>query len=195
MSKRRISRLLGLYGYPGCGKDTIADVLTENGWARVAFADPLKEILLATDPWVDVMEGNEMFIYRLSELVEMYGSLEEVKRNCPEVRRLLRKLGSEGGRTALGENIWCDAAEDRIKDLWADGYDVVVPDVRFPNEAALISRLGGVLGAVVREGLERDNGHVSESHYGSFQQDMVFHNCGTLEEFQQRILSWCQQIG
>jgi len=36
--------LLGLTGFAKAGKDTFADALVQDGWTRVAFADPLKAI-------------------------------------------------------------------------------------------------------------------------------------------------------
>ena len=42
---------VALMGRAGAGKDTVASILTEHrGYARVAFADPLKEMALAVDP-------------------------------------------------------------------------------------------------------------------------------------------------
>ena len=38
--------LVGLVGYPGAGKDTLADGLETLGWSRSAFADPMKQFLL-----------------------------------------------------------------------------------------------------------------------------------------------------
>jgi len=185
-------RLLGLYGYPGSGKDAAAKVLVREGWRRVAFADPMKEMLIAIDPWIDVYREDMVYAYRLSTLIEKHGSLESVKRGYREVRRLLRKLGTEAGRDILGQNIWVDAADDRIKEAWSEGVDVVVTDVRFPNEAKLIKTLGGYLAEVARPG-HQDNGHVSESHYASFPRDVLFYNGGTKREFCEQILTWCQK--
>jgi len=185
-------RLLGLYGYPGSGKDAAAEVLVDDGWHRVAFADPMKEMLIAIDPWIDVYREEMVYAYRLSTLIKKHGSLEAVKRGYREVRRLLQKLGTEAGRGVLGPDIWVDAADDRIKDAWAAGMDVVVTDVRFPNEAKFIKSLGGYLAEVSRPG-HQDNGHVSESHYAEFPRDFLFYNGGTKDEFRRQILTWCQK--
>ncbi len=45
-------KIIGFCGYPGSGKDEAAKFLTARGWQRVAFADPLRAMALAIDPYV-----------------------------------------------------------------------------------------------------------------------------------------------
>ena len=63
-------RWVTLSGPAQSGKDTLALVLVEDhGWTRVAFADPLKEMALAIDPWIDI--NWDMEVARLSVLVDL----------------------------------------------------------------------------------------------------------------------------
>ncbi|TFH49103.1 MAG: hypothetical protein E4H01_04970 [Lysobacterales bacterium] len=63
----------------------------------------------------------------------------------PHVRDLLQQEGTERGRNVYGENIWCDTAAmwiTLLHEVWgADRF--VIPDIRFPNEVAMVQRLGG----------------------------------------------------
>lgn len=63
----------------------------------------------------------------------------------PKVRKLLQEEGTERGRNLYGENIWINTTEQWFKTIqehW--GVDkFIIPDVRFPNEAEAIQRMGG----------------------------------------------------
>ena len=63
----------------------------------------------------------------------------------PHVRKLLQQEGTELGRNVYGENIWCDTTAAWITlmaRMWSV-ENIVIPDVRFPNEVAMVHRLGG----------------------------------------------------
>jgi len=149
--------LIGMSGRKRSGKDTFAArLVAEHGFTRVAFADPMREMALALDPYVD-LQG-----FRLSELIDAYG-WELAKEQFPEVRRTLQRLGTEAGRDVLGESLWVDAAMRKVDALRAAGTPVVVTDVRFPNEAEAIDGAGGYLLRVERPGLPEGDLHESET--------------------------------
>src|SRR4051794_16838163 len=83
--------LVGLTGYARSGKDTAAQVLINKGFNRVAFADPMKNMLYALNPIV--VECSEL---RLREIVDRDG-WEGAKR-LSEVRELLQRVGTDAGR-------------------------------------------------------------------------------------------------
>jgi hypothetical protein len=168
--------LIGLTGYAQHGKDTAAQVLVEEyGYARVAFADPLKDLAVAVNPLVSLSAHDPSVMARLRDLVVPSGlhtgaSWETAKKN-PEVRRLLQELGT-GARAILGDDIWVRTAERRI--LEAAPRPVVVSDVRFPNEADFITRHSGEVWRIVRlnaDASNYDNGlgisHPSEAGVGA----------------------------
>lgn len=180
--------IVGITGRAQHGKDTAANVLIEEfGFTRYGLADPLKEIALAIDPIID----SEL---RLGKVVALGGW--EAAKKYPEVRRFLQALGTEGIREHLDEDAWVRhlerrLAEDRPK-------RVVVPDVRFPNEARWvrvphllddcrgyawrISRLGS-------DGMLWDNGlgdHPSETHVPFLDVDTDV-RAVTVDELQQKI--------
>ena len=82
--------LFGLTGPPGCGKDAAADHLAEaHGFARVAFADPIRQAALILDPYIPGAG-------RLSDVVHQYG-WTTAKTRWPEVRRILQLSGTNQG--------------------------------------------------------------------------------------------------
>lgn len=171
-------KIVGFCGYPGSGKDEAAKILIAHGWQRLAFADPLRAMLLALDPLV--FTAGDKGIQRLSVLVENKGWIEAKK--LPEVRCLLQRMGTEAGRNVLGENIWVDTAQRSIE----IGKRVIFTDVRFPNEAEMIHSRGGKLYWVGRPGVDRVNVHSSENY--SFEIDGRILNDGTIEDLHNKVL-------
>lgn len=140
------------------GKDTAARVLLEElGFQRIAFAAPIKKALLALDPVIPSPEQGEYM--RLSEYCQSR-EWSEVK-EYPEVRRLMQILGTEVGRNLFDPDLWVKLAKRQLESTLSVG-DVVVTDVRFPNEARLVRGYGGILVRVERPGFGPVNEHVSD---------------------------------
>src|SRR5712664_4078359 len=81
---------IALLGLARSGKDTLAQRLVrEHHYTRLAFADPLKVMLLDIDPLIPTSLGIHV---RLSRLITDAG-WEYAKDHYPEVRRLLQQVG------------------------------------------------------------------------------------------------------
>ena len=174
--------LIGLTGKAGSGKDTVASFLVEqHDFMPVAFADPLKKGLMA--------------MFNLGP--EYFSDSKLKEEDIPELdvspRILMQTLGTEWARNLLDENIWVDIARRKIKAF--DSYSVVVTDVRFENEAALIKELGGVILQVQREGLDGVGiqGHSSEVGRG-VDADFVIVNDGTFEQLKEKVLCAIDEV-
>lgn len=176
----------------GCGKDTVADVLVaEHGFKRIAFADPLRAMVMILNPWID---RSPLDPIRLQRLVRRVG-WDVAKRDYPEVRRLLQVFGTEVIRDFVGTNFWVDYA---LKKMAAESGDWVVTDCRFPNEADAIINLcnQGCVIRVVRPGLEPlPGGHASEAGIPDELVTGVFHNDGTLEDLAANVANLCDWLG
>ena len=182
--------LIGLIGRARSGKDTAAAALIEErGATRLAFADPLREIALAVNPMIGTpaLPGDLAPLrgVRLSTAIEALG-WERAKDMIPEVRRFLQRLGTEGGRAVLGENVWVDAAFAKVADV--DG-PVVFTDVRFPNEADAIREAGGLLVRVIRPGTAPVAAHTSETALDGYDVDEEIWNTGTVTALRERIIA------
>lgn len=183
--------LIGLMGRKGAGKDTAAEVLLEQDFRRVAFADPLKEALLEVDPLIPAnLRGAPPL--RLSDLVRCYG-WDTSKNAYPEVRRLLQTYGV-AIRDVVDSEAWVRIAEQKIADAHADGVSVVVTDVRFPNEAHLIRRLTGDLVRIDRPTVAADDEHVSETALDAYSPDYTVRNDGTVSDLRYAMLGVAAEV-
>jgi len=200
--------LIGLIGRKRSGKDTFAATLVDElGYARVAFADPLRELALAIDPLVGPapVPGDGVPRYRrLSEVVEAIG-WEAAKDCVPEVRATaLQALGQ--ALRGVDEGFWVAQTMETVDDLRRPvlsrspivvdalaragivlpeprpGLPVVVTDVRMPNEADAIRAAGGRLIRIIRPGFETADEHVTETALDGYPEDDLVLNDEGLEE-------------
>ncbi|MFI6275971.1 hypothetical protein [Streptomyces sp. NPDC050988] len=176
--------MIGLAGAARSGKDTAAQALLDAGWTRRAFADKVRDMLYALDPIMVEKEYRDG-ITSLRYEIDNYG-WEITKELYPEVRGYFQRLGTEGGRGVLGEDVWIDALF-RDFQLWGA---TVITDVRFPNEADAIRSHGGLVVAIQRPGQERirEAGHVSENALAGYLFDDVILNDGTIEQLHDRVM-------
>lgn len=146
-----LPRVIGLGGFARSGKDAVADSLARFGYRRVAFADPLYEIVHDLDVIVRV-NWSAGWRYRfqpyrpLNTLVAEHG-WHWVKVHAPQGRALLNALGA--GVRRHDEDFWVRAAMG----LTAGEGRVVVTDCRFPKEADAVRQVGGVFVRVTRPGV------------------------------------------
>jgi len=172
-----------LSGYARSGKDTVAELLCLNyGYKRVSFADPMRQALYVLSPKIDN-------IVRLSEYVDDYGW--DVAKQNQEVRRLLQVFGTEVGRKMFGLDFWINIA---LKDLSGD-TQVVISDVRFPNEADAIAKLGGSMWRINRKNHSAVNGHASEHAMDNYMFNHVIYNDGTLDDLSDEVFMLAKHLG
>ena len=170
-------------GYARSGKDTVAELLCLNyGYKRVSFADPMRQALYVLSPKIDN-------IVRLSEYVDDYGW--DVAKQNQEVRRLLQVFGTEVGRKMFGLDFWINIA---LKDLSGD-TQVVISDVRFPNEADAIAKLGGSMWRINRKNHSAVNGHASEHAMDNYMFNHVIYNDGTLDDLSDEVFMLAKHLG
>lgn len=168
--------IIGLSGYAQTGKDTVAQhLVNEYGFTRIAFADPIREALLALDPMVPdypALQG-----IRLSWIVEKAG-WESVKQDSPEVRRMLQRMGTEVARNQWGSEFWVDLAMKKASEFG----NVVITDVRFPNEYNAIKYRNGHVWRVSKLDHKPANDHPSEIALDDYDFDWRIPNYGTIED-------------
>lgn len=134
--------LIGITGKKQHGKSTVANMIaSEYGFHVVSFAEPIKHMLCGLFGW-DYDQCQE-------------GAFKETPRDdCygRTPRDLMLSLGTAWGREMVNENIWTDAALRSIDSREKQGNSVVVPDVRFNNEAEAIKSRNGFIISVERTG-------------------------------------------
>jgi hypothetical protein len=173
--------LVGLTGKKRAGKDTVAARLVErHGFARVAFADPLKEAALGLDPLIRI-EGDEVGplrlagfpgvipgeLLRLSHVIGRVGW--ETAKEVREVRRTLQEYGA--AIRALSPTFWVDMALAKADALLDAGTSVVITDVRYPNELDALAAHAGFHVHVDRPGVDTSDPHPSEVSLEPFYDD------------------------
>ena len=174
--------LIGFTGPPQSGKDTACvHLVTDHDYEKFSFADPIREALLALDPWADSF-------LRVSEIVNRWG-WDVAKTRWPEIRRLLQQLGCESGRTIHGENVWVDLTMAKITSKLKEGKNVCVADVRFKNEVMAINRWGGIIVKVRRDVQTNPEilQHRSEVESKEIIPDISIHNHTDIADFQRRL--------
>ncbi len=151
-------KLVGLVGRAGAGKTTVASHLVESfGFVRTAFGDPLKQMLITAG---------------LCTREECY--LEKT----PRSRELLQKIGTEIFRKQVDPKFWVRKTAENVQRLFKTGRRVVIDDIRFPEEAAVIRAFmrDSVLIKLEREGhVDATAGatHESESLVDTIEADHV----------------------
>lgn len=179
--------LIAFGHYAQVGKDTAARVLTDTGvWERFAFADKVRETLLAINPLFDTIPtiANLQPTNRLSHIVETKG-WEKAKENL-EVRRLLQEFATN--LRAVDEDMWLRPAEVKLEELRSRGMGMVITDLRFPNEAAWVAGQGGLLVKITRPGYGPSRDHESETALNDWHFDYTLDNCGTVKGLWEQVL-------
>lgn len=177
--KRR--RLIALTGPARSGKDTVAQFLAaDHGFHIVSFAEPLYAA-------VSAITG-----YSVAHLQNRDNKEQPIRWLSDDAspRKLLQTLGTEWGRDLIDENIWVRIAMRKADRLFFEGKDVVITDVRTPQELPAIRKREGLLVNVVRPGVchgsVRD--HPTENPAVWAEADCFFHNCGdNLSDLRRRV--------
>lgn len=170
-------KLIGITGYARSGKDELAKSLFLRGNYRpMAMSDALREMAMVLDPILT--DGDEEW-YSLSQTIMREGYTEAKKHKG--VREYLQILGTNAVRNILGEDSWVAAAERQFVSSLAEGSNVTVTGIRFPNEVNMIKRYGGTMIKVLREGTGPVNQHVSDD-IDNLPVDVVIFNNGTLQD-------------
>lgn len=178
--------MIALCGYAQSGKDTVAKMMNElEGYQRVAFADPLKELALEINPQVKTTG-----YVPLADVVATRG-WEEAKK-FPQVREFLQNLGV-GVRNVIGQDTWLELAMARAHAIEEQALDVVFTDARFRNELDAVYNTGGWIIEVIRPGTKPPNQHVSETEWGEWLNeigaDFTITNDGSLDDLRNSVAS------
>lgn len=181
--------ILGFAGKAGSGKDTAGNYLRLKKWQHYQFARPLKMIVAKMlDLELAAMENRELKEHRLeNKIVLTEDDAQLFMSLCPApilghvqanaicdafegkelstIRELLQFIGTDIGRELINQNIWINAAKENLVNLSKSG-NVVITDVRFENEQALINEMGGKVVTLLRKGVESGS-HASEQSLSS----------------------------
>ena len=176
--------LIGLAGKARSGKDTAARyIVKKHGYARVAFADPVKEAAAG-------MFGISINYFYDDDLKEEPHPFWGIS-----PREMVQKVGTECARQVFGDDIWIRRAQLELQRIaqyneyaQQDKYvkaipGVVMSDVRYENEAAWIRDSGGIIIHIQRDAVSKVRGHSSENGVACDAVDYRVFNGTTVESF------------
>lgn len=185
---------IGLIGKFGSGKDTAASVLVRtHGYVPLSFAAPLKEMVIEADPLLTHWTHNNVTVpLHLSDVLEKL-TFEEAKREYPEVRRSLQRIGQ--GVRKLDPDYWVRLLLQDVGRFEYEQVPMVVTDVRYPNEADTLRKFGFTLVRITRqraEGMTMDETraslHDSETALDDYPADVTIRNDGDKIDLTKAIL-------
>ena len=198
--------IIGICGFIGSGKDTIADYLVNSHeFRRESFANTLKDAVSKVFGWDrEILEGRTKQAREWREQVDPWWS---ERLNMPNLtpRWVLQYWGTEVCRKGFHDDIWIASLENKLRN---STDNIVISDCRFPNEITSIRNAGGIVVRVVRgpepewyqsainfnDGqrnmswalsrahLDRLKIHASETAWVGTKFDAVLDNNGTLDE-------------
>ena len=209
--------IIGVCGFIGSGKDTIADYLVNlHHFRRESFANTLKDAVAQVFGWDRTMlEGRTKQAREWREQVDPWWAQ---RLGIPHLtpRWILQNWGTEVCRKNFHDDIWIASLENKLRN---SRDDVVISDCRFPNEIAAIKKAGGRVVRVVRGpepewyqlAVSRNRGpngnsswalsgrkleqlgiHASETAWVGTRFDAVLDNNSTLEDLYQQIMHLAQ---
>ena len=140
--------IIGVCGFIGSGKDTIADYLVNlHHFRRESFANTLKDAVAQVFGWDRTMlEGRTKQAREWREQVDPWWAERlDIPHLTP--RYILQQWGTEVCRKNFHNDIWIASLENKLRN---SKDDVVISDCRFPNEIQAIKAAGGIVVRVVR---------------------------------------------
>jgi hypothetical protein len=203
--------IIGICGFIGSGKDTIADYLVNlHHFRRESFANTLKDAVSAVFGWDRTMlEGRTKQAREWREQQDNWWTNRLGIVITP--RWVLQNWGTEVCRNGFHDDIWIASLENKLRN---STDDVVISDCRFPNEIQAIKQSGGIVVRVVRgpepewydaavsvnrgpngnstwalsgRRLEQLGVHASETAWVGTKFDVVLDNNGTLDDLYQQV--------
>jgi len=170
--------IVGISGKRKSGKDTVCEMIRDilYTWKveRIGFADELKrEIGKACGVTVEYMESNK-----------------------ETFRKIYQWWGTDFKRNLIRQDYWIQCVLQQITKLDKSVQCVVIPDVRFLNEADMIDKVGGHLIRINRNRASPDSldVHSSETELDNYPFKYTVENNGAIAHLNVKVKSILTKI-
>ena len=202
--------IIGLCGFQGAGKDTVADILvSKHQFIKISFGAALKDTLAILFTWDrNLLEGStpESRLWR-ENTDEFWSDKLSISNFTP--RKALQMIGTDLFRKNFNSNIWVDIVENKIIQLVKSNpnINIVLSDCRFLNEINMVKKFtNGLIIHVVRELPEwfeehRSGGdvdissiHPSEIEWMKYPFDHIITNTGLVNNLEIKIIKLVNQV-
>ena len=140
--------IIGVCGFIGSGKDTVADYLVNfHEFRRESFANSLKDAVAQVFGWDRTMlEGRTKQAREWREQVDPWWA-QRLDMSDLTPRLMLQLWGTEVCRQGFHNDIWIASLENKLR---SSQDNVVISDCRFPNEIKSLRDAGGIIICVER---------------------------------------------
>lgn len=197
----KTTKLIGLHGRAGSGKDTVfsimEDTVKDYTFKRDAFADRLKLSAIRNfKPDCTIEDAYDICeVLKSDGFVMLHRDSYDTNPIAITGREFLQHYGTEAHRQVFTDDFWVDAVLPDLEDKYSFGREdveewdiLVVTDVRFPNEAEAIRKVGGVIWQIYRpQPDESYNKHSSEKPLDSNLIDWIVLNDGDLDQLKDQV--------
>jgi hypothetical protein len=189
--------IIGICGLIGSGKDTVAQYLIDNhNFEKISFADKLKDSVAVMFDWDrELLDGKTDESRQWRETQDDYWTKETGRTITP--RKVLQEFGTECMRNGFYDGIWVSLTKKILIDYPHKNF--VIPDVRFPNEALMLTKMGSELWRVRRGadpvwfrmyqdiGVEPKDVHASEWAWANSNFTQIIDNNSTLDDLKNQV--------
>lgn len=134
--------IIGITGLKGAGKDTFGNFICDitGKYTKASFASTLKDVISCLFSWDrELLEGATIESREWREQKDEFWSKELGFDITP--RKALQDIGTKVFREHFHKDIWLIAIKRKIQ----KNKNIIITDVRFPNEIDLIRNQGGII--------------------------------------------------
>lgn len=165
---------IGITGSLNAGKDTLADMMMsymEDTFEKYSMAKPMKDMSI------------DIFGFTPEQMYDPDKKAEKDIFWDITPRKFLQLLGTDMFRNHFRDDVWVKLAERRMRQVSGRNKHILVPDIRFDNEAAFIMHNGGWLFKIVRDddSYKESRNHISESGVSEEYVNGTIYNNGSLD--------------
>jgi len=184
-------KIIGISGKIGSGKSTLSKIiqkkLSKVEYQEWNFADNLKKI-------VAILLG-----YTYEEIITTDVKSDFIPEIDMNVRQVFQKVGTDCLRNNLHNDIWVISL--MLNYIKQNKPNIIIADVRFPNEAKFVLDHDGILIRINRNlnstnlvtNLEINN-HISETALDDFPFENIIENNGTIDDLENSFMNIINKI-